>query len=127
MQLLQKIMCWIFAAAAVVHTVLFVRGIVYLLLQRGALRGLLLSTFFSAVVAVISGAGWWSLWKEKPSARDWVVAASFMCILVFLKPFDFASRPDPTRDVGALIIGLAGLFVLLWHRKQQESTERAKG
>src|SRR5215468_5065106 len=47
------------------------------------LRSLVVPEVFS-VLAIIYGVAWWTVWKRKPTARPWAVAASLTYVLISL-------------------------------------------
>jgi hypothetical protein len=117
MQDTRRVMCWIFAATCLLHLMVSLRGVRYAMQQWHSppvLRSALIAIFFSAVVSIISGAAYWSVWRNKPSGRGWAIAASIMSILVYIRSSILSSRPVWDRHVGALFIGVVGLVIFLY-------------
>jgi hypothetical protein len=54
---------------------------------------------------------WWTIWKEKPAARFWGIAASLVEILIYFRPIIFHSHYVWWHHAGALYIGIVGLVV----------------
>jgi len=123
MQLIRKVLCWIFAITSLIYLADLYRIILYAINQHfppSVLHSLLIAALFSVAVAAISGVAWWTIWKKTSSARGWAIAASIMHILIFLRQFIFPSRAVWGHHAGALIIGIVGLIAFLWPDKQRE-------
>ena len=122
MQDIQKVLCWIFAFTALLYVLSCCNGFYtinrhYSLLT---LRNLLVSVLFPGVVASVTGGAWWSILKQEPSARIWGIAASLAYILIFLQPVIFSLRSAWSQHVGALFIGIVGLFTFLWRDRPHD-------
>jgi len=112
MQNIRKALCWIFAITSLEYLLISLRSILYATHRPYAFplfRSLLIAVSFPVVVATVSGVAWWIIWKGKPSARGWGIAASLMNILIFLQPIIFSSRSPWYYHVGALLIGIGGV------------------
>lgn len=114
MQDIRRVICWVFAFEFLLHLVISLRSILYT--SRGSyafppLSNLLVTPWFSAVVATVCVAAWWTGWRGKTSARGWGIAASLVNILIFLRPILLPSRFVWDRHAGALVIGAVGLVV----------------
>jgi peptidase M50-like protein len=120
MHTLRKYLGWVFAFTSLVCLQIVISSILHTTHRQStdlALRGLLVETAFLTALAVVFGVAWWTVWKGKPSARGWGIAASLTNILVSL-PWVFISR-DAWRDLWVILaIGVAGL-VVFWRRYEQ--------
>src|SRR5258708_22127361 len=87
------IFCWTFAFASAVCAT-FLCGLILRMahIQIASIppRNLLVGSFFAASLvvlpsfaAVIFGAAWWSLWKQKRRAKEWGIAASTLLFLIW--------------------------------------------
>jgi len=86
--------------------------------HRQLLANLLVLTLFT-VQATVFGTAWWTVWKGKPSARGWGIAASVINILISL-PIIYLSRS--VRGIGVVLaIGVAGL-VAFWRRYEEPTS-----
>jgi hypothetical protein len=76
----------------------------------------LLAAAMNPVQFVVFGAAWWTIWKGKPSARRWGIAASLIYVLIFclLAYFVYLSRSGSSEFLSMswaiLAIGIAGLI-----------------
>jgi hypothetical protein len=93
---------------------------------------------FCLALAVIFGAAWWNIWKEKPSADPWGIAASFIYALMSLRgtitswPPDLAHKLVHNADwlfksVCGLVIGTFGLIVFSHYYRQDDSIMSRNG
>jgi hypothetical protein len=124
MQLIRKVLGWIFAITSLIYLADLYRIIRYAIHQKyppSVLQNLLIAASFSVVVAAISGVAWWTIWKRTSSARGWAIAASIAHILIFLRQFLFPSRAVWGHHAGALVIGIVGLIAFLGPEKQSDS------
>jgi hypothetical protein len=95
MHTLRKYLSWVFAFTSLVCLQIAlssILGTIHRQTTAAALRGLLASTVFLIVLAAVFGRAWWTVWKGKPSARGWGLAASLINVLVSLLPIIFSSR-----------------------------------
>jgi hypothetical protein len=79
-----------------------------------SLRNQLTTAFFLALISIFALA-WWTVWKEKPSARGWGVAASLAYVLIYLQPIIFSSKYVWWHASADLFIGIVGLIVFSRH------------
>jgi hypothetical protein len=109
---LRKILCWLFACTALMYLLIPNLSVLFAILRPNALRsGTLFVVTFAAIVPIICGIAWWTIWKEKPSARAWGIAASLVEIMIFAQPILFSVPTAWPRHLGALFIGIVGLVV----------------
>jgi hypothetical protein len=74
------------------------------------------------VLAVIYGVAWWTIWKEKPYAKVWAIAASATYVLINLSLVHWlVSVPSCVWVMSA--VGVAGLVVFLWRDHDQIPSE----
>jgi uncharacterized membrane protein YozB (DUF420 family) len=122
MQSLRKIISWCFAVESLLFLILLCRNLQPAYQLKGSMPHRLVPiTILSLVaIAIIFAAAWWTVWKEKPSANGWGIAASFFYILIFLQLYVLPSLLFPRRNVlghvGALFLGIAG--VLIFFRRE---------
>jgi len=83
-------------------------------------------------LALVFGAAWWTIWREKPSADAWGIAASLIFALMFLGetidswPSDLAHNLARNghwlfKNVGGLFLGTAGLVLFFQDYRQHHS------
>jgi hypothetical protein len=122
MQGTRKALCWFFAVTSFVYLRMFLLSILYSIHRQYAFPtlNLFVTVSFWAVVATISGAAWWAIWKGEPSARGWGIAASLVEILIFLKPIIFSLRFIWWYHVGVLYVGIVGLVTFLRRDEQHD-------
>ena len=65
------------------------------------------------VLAVIYSIAWWTIWKEKSSARVWGIVASLTFVLLPAWGMVYFSRSAPAALGVMLAIGIGGLVVFL--------------
>lgn len=121
---LKRYLSWCFAFESLLILLFPFRRVVYANHRQYALLALpsLLNAGFFLVTAAVLGVAWWIVWKGKPSARGWGIAASFICVLVF---FHLSSRSNWERHVGALILGASGMVVFLRRDEQDDLGKNA--
>jgi len=88
MHTVRKYLCWVFAFTSLVSLQLALSSILRTIHRQSTflpLRDLPVATVFT-IVAAVFGVAWWTVWKGKPSARGWGIAASLINILVSLLP-----------------------------------------
>jgi predicted permease len=74
------------------------------------------------VLAVIYGVALWTIWKEKPYAKVWAIAASATYVLINLSLVHWlVSVPSCVWVMSA--VGVAGLVVFLWRDHDQIPSE----
>jgi uncharacterized membrane protein YhaH (DUF805 family) len=125
---IRKVLCWAFGLTSLMHVVLSLRSGATISRHIALLtpRNLLIAVVFQVAVATITGVAWWSILKEKPSARVWGIAASLMCVLIFLRPIVFSLRTAWLHHVGALVVGIIGLITFLWFDQQHDPTKDSR-
>ena len=82
----------------------------------------LIDTIFPSM-AFIYAAAFWTVWKEKTSARFWGIAASILQILMPLHQIIRFSRIIWRCDALILATGIIGLFVFLRPYKKESSMD----
>ena len=134
MHKLRGFLAWVFAFTALVclriaftTTLQTIHGHYNLLVLRNLL--VLLAPAMNAVQCLVFGAAWWTIWKGRPSARRWGIAASLIYVLIFcsLAYFLYLSRSGWSEFRlflsmfwVILAIGIAGLIAFLRRYKQAE-------
>jgi hypothetical protein len=87
---------------------------------------------FCFALAIIFGMAWWNIWREKPSADSWGIAACFIYALMCLKETIISRPPDLAhnlarnvdwlfKSVGGMVFGTLGLIVFSHYYRQDES------
>jgi hypothetical protein len=61
---------------------------------------------------------WWTIWKRKPAARGFAIAASVMQILIFVGQFISPARLAWDYHAGALLLGVVGLLAFLSNKQE---------
>ncbi len=123
MQGMRQALCWFFAVTSFVYLRMFLLSILYTIHHHYTfltLCHLFITVSFWAVVATISGVAWWTIWKGRPSARGWGIAASLTEILIFLRPIIFSLRFIWWYHVGVLYVGIVGLVTFLRRDEQHD-------
>jgi len=77
-------------------------------------------------MAIIFGVAWWNIWKQRPSAKGWGVAASSIHILLSLWMIIFRSYPILSCQGFGLILGTVGLIAFLWRDKVETVTDKSE-
>lgn len=124
MQEWRKIAPWVFAATSLMYLLIPNVSILYPSTRHHAStpRNLLSLAFF-AIVPIICGMAWWSIWQRKPSARGWGIGASVVHILIYLRPIILFSPSLWWHHMGALAIGIGGLVIFSQPDRQHGSYE----
>jgi hypothetical protein len=73
------------------------------------LHRLLMYPIFPLEVAMVEGVAWWTIWRRKPWATGFGIAASLMFCLIFVRQFILPLPPVLDRHISALIFGIIGL------------------
>jgi|SRR5882762_5440162 len=111
---LRKVMCWSFLYWSIWDLTLSLRSIVYLREHSFPIPLNPLSMpIFTLLVALICGAAWLTIWKNKTGAKVWALLASVILILLFVRQFVIPVRTIWHHNVPALIYGVVGLIVFL--------------
>lgn len=126
MEVIRKVLCWIFLVTSLLNLTVFLRCVVY-----GAryhytpplLLSLIVTASVSGAVALCSGFAWWTLWRKKAFAKGWAIAASASSLLIFIRPFVFPTQPAWDHHLGALFIGIVGLIAFTWPDKHGGTDE----
>jgi hypothetical protein len=119
----RKVMGWFFAYMSLRYMLDPRVSMLYAIHRHYALlpfRNLVTFTLYVAV-PIISGVAWWTVWKRKPSARLWGIAASVTYILIFLRPIVFFPTSAWWRNWGVLGEGIIGLIVFLPRYESHDS------
>ena len=122
---LRKFMGWCFAFSSLLRLLFFHRRILFMICQHYAFLPLrsLLDCEFSLLAAAILGVAWWAVWKGKPSARSWGIAASLAYILTFLDSFAFPRRSIWGHNWGSLVVGTIGMVLFLRKDHQHDTSK----
>lgn len=118
---MRKFMCWIFLATSLQYATISLRSIPSATNQFNSLpffQNLLIAPVLSVVMTFVSGIASWTIWKGKPAAKGWAVAASLIYILIFLRQFVIPLRPIWHHHVTSLFVGAVGLAAFLWPDRQ---------
>ncbi len=141
MYTLRKYLSWVFAFTSLVCLQIALSSILHTIhpsilhpvhRHYALLLFLLVPTLFT-ILAAVFGVAWWTVWKGKPSARGWGIAASLFYILVSLLPIISFSR-SVWAGVGVVLtnfglvlaIGAAGLVAFSRRYEQPISTARTQ-
>jgi hypothetical protein len=125
MQGIRKILCWLFGIKfliLLVHPLLPNRYPFYP--QLPSVQLLLdqpVAFTFLVAVSIVFGVAWWVIWKGKPSARRWGIAASLANIMLFLQqlilPSDAFIMRNAIGQASTLIAGIGGIVVFARREK----------
>jgi hypothetical protein len=120
MRLSRNVLCWLFLFNCLRYMIASAESVPNAIHREHALpllHILFLFPSFSIAVTAVCGMAWWTLWRGERSARGCAIAASLMCILIFLRQFVVPAGLIWDRYVGSLLVGIVGLLVFLWHTK----------
>jgi hypothetical protein len=120
---LRRILGWCFAFTSLLHFLVPLWRIAYRMYRHYTILipSTLLSVTFFWVAAIIFGVAWWTVWKGRPSAKGWGIAASLTYFLIFfLHSVIFPERSIFGHHVGALIVGTIGMVSFLRHDEQHD-------
>ena len=109
-------MAWLFAVEILASVVNIARAILHPYSQT-LLQNILVGPMFHAALAAMSGIALWAIWKDKPRARQWAVAASSIYFLGFFRQFIIPVRPAWDHYVSWLIAAVAGVVAFSWRDK----------
>ena len=118
---LRRLLCWLFAISSLLCLWNAYRLILHIMHRHDAfrtLRSLLIAGLFP-VLAAIYAMSWWMVWRDKPSARAWGIAASSAYVVLSLWAMFYSSRFGSSLGV-MLAVGASGLFVFLWRDVRSE-------
>jgi uncharacterized membrane protein len=111
---LKKILCWLFACTALMYLLIPNLSVLSAIRRVNASHlGSLFVVTFAAIVPILCAVAWWTIWKKKPSARAWGIAASIVEILIFARSALLSVPAAWPHHLGALFIGIVGLVVFL--------------
>jgi hypothetical protein len=130
MNAFRKYMSMVFAISSLLGVWIACRFIPAILhLHHASLSHVLLAVSVFPVLAVIYSVAWWTIWKEKRSARAWGIAASLTYVLINLQMIFYSSRPVPSCVWIMSAIGVVGLVAFSWrdelHERSEDPTEFA--
>jgi len=74
----------------------------------------------------VFGLAWWTVFREKRSARAWGIAASMVFILWVLLPFAIQPHFFWTGDLVLLGVGTIGLIVFAWPGQPTVTVQQAQ-
>jgi len=117
---LRKYLCWVFAFSCLVCLGIALRRTLYIVHRHYAFlpfAHLRVPAVF-LIQAVICGVAWWTIWKEKPFARAFGIAASLIFVGVPLWGITFFSQSVWGNEGIVLAIGVAGVVAFSWSDKQ---------
>jgi hypothetical protein len=120
---LRKVLCWVFAISSLGCLRIALLRILRTLYPSDAVppfRNLVIAAVFSVVAAIFLVA-WWAVWKVKPSARGWGIAASLIYVLLPLWAAMYFPRSVWVPFGIMLATGVAGLVAFSWSDKQRSS------
>ena len=122
----RKIMCWFFAFVAVVCLWIVLihisNTIRYYHSLHHPLLGMIVPTVF-LLLATIFGMAWWTVWKDKTSAKIWGITACLINILVTLMTYIRHSRSLSSRQWELFAVGIVGLIAFLWPDKEESEMD----
>jgi hypothetical protein len=112
-------MGWIFALTILATLTNIVRAVLH---PRSLtlLQNLLIGPAFYFAIGVISGIALWAIWKDKPWARGFAVAASSLHFLEFVRQFIIPVRPTWDHHLSSLIVGVVGVVAFSWRDKKAD-------
>jgi len=115
MHTLRKYLSWVFAFTSLVCLQISASSILATIQRHHSLllfRYLLVPLTFT-VLATVHGAAWWTIWKNKPSARFWGLAASLINLLLSGGLIYLSRSPRGLWLI--LALGITGL-IAFWRR-----------
>lgn len=126
MRALRKYLCWTFAFTSFVCfriTFLSIQKATHQLHALPSLRAMLVIAAF-AVFGVVFATGWWTVLKEKASARAWGIAASLINTALPTLPVIFGHQSVNSGAGIVFFIGIIGLVAFVSRVKQQDHAGR---
>ena len=121
---LRKVLCWCFASTSVMLLLFPLRRISLQTYRHSRLPALpvLLYAMLLLGESIIFGIAWWTVWKERPSARGWGITAS----LAYFVFFSCYWAIIPSRSIwdhhwGALVLGTCGMVAFLRSDEQHDA------
>jgi hypothetical protein len=98
-------------------------------LHHASLSHVVLAVSVFPVLAVIYSVAWWTVWKEKRSARAWGIAASLTYVSINIEMIFYSSRSVSACVWIMSAVAVAGLVAFSWrdegHDPGLEPTEFA--
>jgi len=121
MHTLRKNLSWVFAFISLVCLQISVSSILATTHRHHSLPlfRYLLVPFTFTMMAAVHGGAWWTIWKNKPSARFWGLAASLINLLLSVGLIYLSRSPRGLWLV--LALGIAGL-IAFWRRYDQPAS-----
>jgi hypothetical protein len=113
--------CWVFALTILTSLWNIARAILHPH-SRTLLQNLLVGPTFYSAVAAMSAIALWAIWKDKPWARRWAVAASSVYFLEFLRQFIIPVRPAWDHYVSSLVVAVIGVVAFSWRDRELDSS-----
>lgn len=123
LRVLRRYMGWVFAFTSLMSLV----GAFWIILTTFHMQRqiafshpcmLILDAIFP-VMAVFYGVAWWVIWKGKPSARGWGIAASLALILQTILGRSYCWRSIPIAMCITVAVGVTGLAVFSRHDEME--------
>lgn len=124
-QVLRKLMGWQFVGGSVA-SLLVAAWFIPEVLREGTRASSVREVCFIAilpVMAAIFGIAWWTVWKERPSAKVWAVAASLISLLGSLWLISHSWRLARWCTWSGAATGAAGLVLFLWRDDKESPKE----
>jgi hypothetical protein len=113
--------CWVFALTILTSLWNIARAILHPH-SRTLLQNLLVGPTFYSAVAAMSAIALWAIWKNKPWAKRWAVAASSVYSLEFLRQFIIPVRPAWDHYVSSLVVAVIGVVAFSWRVRELDSS-----
>ena len=113
--------CWVFALTILASLWNIARAILHPH-SRTLLQNLLVGPTFYSAGAAMSAIALWAIWKDKPCARRWAVAASSVYFLQFLRQFIIPVRPAWDHYVSSLVVAVIGVVAFSWRDRELDSS-----
>jgi len=129
MRMLRTLLCWLFGISSL-FCLWNASWLVLRIMHRHdafqTSRSFLIAGILP-VFAVIYSVAWWTVWKEKPTARGWGIAASLINVLFPVWGIFHSSRSLPGA-IGIMFgVGVAGLVAFLWRNEQHGHSQVSGG
>ncbi len=121
---LRMIIGWLFAIPCLVN-IWFTGSFLLRLMHHHAFHIRSLLGFVFPVLSIVFGIAWWTIWKEKSSARQWGITASILFILIPISARIFLSWPIFQKTGVVLAVGLVGLILFSRHDDIKTDTDNS--
>ena len=129
MRELKGLLCWIFAITFLICArIAFFDILRAIHWQHGFLsnsRLVLIPAMFT-ILAVVLGMACFTIWRGKPSANRWGIAASLTYLLPTVVAIIYSSHSLLRHTAVTLALGAVGLFAFLRHDEQPESEAKSE-